>query len=406
MRRYAAVIAIAALVAACGGTTADTDGNEAASSEGSPTTANETTEAPEPASVDDIDLGEDGELSLDDFLPGMQSGPMDEADFRAEEMAIQQQVAECMAAEGFEYIPFVPADVGGGFGYEEEDHGEWVKKYGFGISTFVLMEEEMGYDEESDPWADDPNQEIIEAMDEFEQQEYFRVLHGGEPPIIEETPWEEIEAMSPEEQEAFFDEAYRDWEPTGCMNEAYEEAYGGGEADMAFWDEFGEDFEEFWTRADADPRIVEAQAGWSACMAEKGHDFADQEEMYTYLFGTEVGGEYVEGEFSVRVNELITWPGDEFGEGGEGGFADTTVALTEEGEEGEGFEEGEFEYYGPEYDLELLQPLIDEEISLAVADWECSQDLQELFETVYKELEQEFLEENLDRLVAFKKEHS
>ena len=140
-------------------------------------------------------------------------------------------------------------------------------------------------------------------------------------------------------------------------------------------------------------------------MAEKGHDFADQEEMYAYLFGTEVGGEYVEGEFSVRVNEVITWPGDEFGEGGDG-FADTTVPLTEEGEEGEGFEEGEFEYYGPEYDLELLQPLIDEEISLAVADWECSQDLQELFETVYKELEQEFLEENLDRLVAFKKEHS
>ena len=404
MRRFAAAIAIAVLVAACGGTTAESDGNEAASAEGTPTTVQETTEAPGEVSADDIDLGEDGELSLDDFIPGMQTGPMDESDFRAEEMAIQQQVAECMAAEGFEYIPFVPSDVGGGFGFEEEDQGEWVKKYGFGISTFVLMEEEMRYDEESDPWADDPNQEIVEAMDEVEQEEYFRLLHGGEPPIIEETPWEEIEAMSPEEQEAFFDEAYRDWEPTGCMNEAYEEAYGG-EADMAFWEEFGEDFEEFWTRADADPRIVKAQESWSACMAEKGHDFANQEAMYTYLFGTEIGGQYVEGEFQARVNELITWPGDEFGEVGEGGFEDTTVAPTEESEDGEDFEEEEFEYYGPEYDLELLQPLIDEEISLAVADWECSQDLQDLFETVYKELEQQFLEENLDRLVAFKKEH-
>ena len=235
MRRFAAAIAIAVLVAACGGTTAESDGNEAASAEGTPTTVQETTEAPGEVSADDIDLGEDGELSLDDFIPGMQTGPMDESDFRAEEMAIQQQVAECMAAEGFEYIPFVPSDVGGGFGFEEEDQGEWVKKYGFGISTFVLMEEEMRYDEESDPWADDPNQEIVEAMDEVEQEEYFRLLHGGEPPIIEETPWEEIEAMSPEEQEAFFDEAYRDWEPTGCMNEAYEEAYGGDHVMKPIW---------------------------------------------------------------------------------------------------------------------------------------------------------------------------
>jgi hypothetical protein len=409
VKRYAVIFAVVAvLAAACGGATADTDSNDAASSQvaqsdQTETTApQETTEAPKTASVDDIDLGEDGELSIDDFIPGIRSGPQTDADYRAQEMEIQQQIAECMAAEGFDYIPFVPADVGGGFGFEEEDHGEWVKKYGFGVSTWVLMEEEFAEGEGSDPWANDPNQEIVEAMDEFEMKEYYRLLHGGEPDIIANTPQEEIEAMTPEEQEKFFNEAYENWMPDGCYNEAYEEFYGGGEEDMAFWEEFGEDFEETYMRVEADPRIVEAQAGWSACMADKGHDFPTQQAMHEYFWGTEVGGEWVEGEFSLRVNELVTWPepiwDEEFVEGEDAGSVVTTV-VTEDGE-------GEFEYYGPEYDIELLQPLIDEEIAIAVADWECSKDLQDLFEKVYKEIEQQFLEENLDRLLAFKEEHA
>lgn len=409
MKRYAVIFAVVAvLAAACGGSTADTDSDDAASSQVAQsgqtesTTAESTTEAPKTASVDDIDLGEDGELSIDDFIPGIRSGPQTDADYRAQEMEIQQQIAECMAAEGFDYIPFVPADIGGGFGFEEEDHGEWVKKYGFGVSTWILMEEEYAEGgEDSDPWADDPNQEIVEAMDEFEREEYYRLLHGGEPDIIANTPPEEIEAMTPEEQDKFFSEAYENWMPDGCYNEAYEEFYGGGEEDMAFWEEFGEDFEETYMRVEADPRIVEAQAGWSACMAEKGHDFPNQQAMHEYFWGGEVGGEWVEGEFSLRVNELITWPDwdEEFVEGeGEGGVVTEATVVTEDGE-------GEFEYYGPEYDIELLQPLIDEEIAIAVADWECSKDLQDLFEKVYKEIEQEFLEENLDRLLAFKEEH-
>lgn len=413
VKRYAKVMAIAVLVAACGGTSADTDerGDEAASqvagSDQTESTGVDTTDGPGEASIDDVDLGEDGELGLDDFIPGARSGPMNEADIRAEEMAIQQQIAECMAGEGFEYIPFVPSGMGGGFGFEEEDHGEWVKKYGFGVSTFPLMDEEFGFGEESDPWADDPNRPIVEAMDELEQEEYYRILYGGEPEIIENTPREEIEAMTLEEQEQFFDDAYSNWVSDGCEPKAYEEAYGGGAADMAFWEEFSEDLDDFWTRAEADPRIVEAQAGWSACMAEKGHNYTDQEAMFAYFHGTEVGGEWVEGEFGARVNELITWPGEDFmGEAGEGGYVDTTAIVEgEEGEEGEEAGEPEWEYQGPEYDLELLQPLIDEEIAVAVADWECSQDMWELSETVYKELEQQFVEENLDRLVAFKAEN-
>jgi hypothetical protein len=385
---------LAMLAAACGGTTTGTTASSDAAataeaqSGGGDSEQESASTSEAPAGSGEIDLGEDGELHLDDFIPGAQAFDED-TNFRAQEMEIQQKIAECMAAEGFEYIPFVPSDVGGGFEFDESDQEEYVKTHGFGVSTWVLQEEAFGYDEESDPWADDPNREIQDAMDELEREEYYRVLYGGEPPIIEETPQEELDAMTPEELDQFYMEAYENWQPDGCEPRAYEEAFGGGESDMAFWEEFGEDLDEVFMRVESDPRIVEAQQGWSACMAAKGHDFADQEEMYAYFFGTDSAGEWVEGEFQQRVNELIVFP-------------EPDPSYFENLEEGE---EPDPSLWAPQYDIELLQPLIDEEIAVATADYECSQDMWELFETVHRELEQQFIEENLDRLMAFKEEH-
>ena len=401
-RLFVMLAALAVLVAACGGTTSETtaanDASVTGASDGTNTSEGDSTESSDSSNPDEIDLGDDGELTLQDFIPGAFS--FDEnTDFRSEEMQIQQTIAACMAEEGFEYIPFVPTDIGGGFGFDEFDEEEYVKTYGFGVATWILQEEQFVYDEDSDPYANDPNQEIVDAMDEFEMEEYYRVLHGGEPDIITNTPPEELEAMSEEELMAFYDEAYADWQPDGCYNEAYEEAYGGGEADQAFWEEFGQDFEDMYSRAESDPRIVKAQADWSACMAEKGHDYATQDDMYGYFYGTESAGQWVEGEFQQKVNEVVTYPDYGFGEGVEedssGGVA-TTVGGVVEGED------GEYEYYGPEYDIEELQPLIDEEIAVAVANYECSKDMRDLFTEVYEDLEKQFIEENLDRLMAFR----
>jgi hypothetical protein len=395
-RFYLLTAALLVLLGSCGGTATETIGDQAAAT-GTGTEANQS-DAPDDATETDsseLDLGEDGELSLDDFIPGARAFDED-TDFRAQEMEAQQKIAECMAAEGFDYIPWVPSEVGGGFVFDELDEEEYVKTYGFGVSTWVIQEEEMFGEDGEDPWSDDPNQEIVEAMDEFEQEEYFRVLYGGEPDIIANTPPEEIEAMTEEQRMAFFDEAYMNWEPDGCQNEAYEELYGGGEADMAFWEEFGEDFEDIWVRAEADPRIIEANASWSGCMADKGYDWATQEDMYAYFWGTEKGGEWVEGEFQQKVNEVMNWPDPMFDE-------ETTIPVEDTG--GEEGEDGEWEYQRPEYDLEELQPLIDEEIAIATANYECSRDMQKIQEEVYKDVERQWIEENLDRLLAFKEQN-
>lgn len=402
MRRfYLLMAALMVLLASCGGTTTETteDQSAAAATSGSTNQTEDGSDEPSESGSDELDFGDDGELSLDDFIPGARA--FDEnTDFRAQEMEAQQAIAECMAAEGFDYIPFVPSDVGGGFAFDDFDEEEYVKTYGFGVSTWILQEEEMFGEGGEDPWANDPNMEIVDAMDEFEREEYYRVLYGGEPDIIANTPPEELEAMSEEELMAFYDEAYMNWVPDGCQNQAYEELYGGGEADMAFWEEFGEDFEEIWVRAESDPRLVEANASWSACMADKGYDWATQEDMYAYFWGTESGGQWVEGEFQLRLNEVVTWPEPIYEEFGEEGSV--SVATTVVGGEGD---EGEWEYQGPEYDIEKLQPLIDEEIAIAIANYECSKDMRDIQEEVYKDIERQWIEENLDRLLAFKEQN-
>ena len=112
--------------------------------------------------------------------------------------------------------------------------------------------------------------------------------------------------------------------------------------------------------------------------------------MQTYFWGSDTGGEWVEGEFQQRVNEVVTYP-------------EPDPSLYEDLEEGE---EPEWDpsMWAPQYEIEELQPLIDEEIAVATADYECSKDMWEVWEEVYKEAEQLFIEENLDRLLAFVEE--
>jgi hypothetical protein len=399
VKRFSVLLAsMTLLITACGGTNTDatSDDGETTGTQAQQESTSTTTTTTAESSGDETGPGDDGVWDLSDFMPG---GNFDEnTDYRAIEMEAQQKIATCMAAEGFEYIPFVPSDIGGGMVFDESDQEEYVKTYGFGVSTWVLQDQAMNEGDFEDPNANDPNNAIVEAMDEFESDEYYRVLYGGEPDIIVNTPPEELEAMTEEELMAFYDEAYANWQPDGCQNQAYEDLYGG-EADMGFYEEFGEDLDAMYQLVDSDDRIVSAQAEWSSCMAAKGYDFADQDEMYAYFYGTDANGQWVEGDFSQRVNAVVTWPDYEMPEdGGEGVSVGVATTIMVEGG-------GGGEYVGPEYDMEQLQPLIDEEIATATANYECSQPLYDLYEEIYQEYQQRFVDENLDRLIAFRDEN-
>ena len=90
------------------------------------------------------------------------------------------------------------------------------------------------------------------------------------------------------------------------------------------------------------------------------------------------------------MNELITYPE----------IDDSYFENLDEGEEPDP------SLWAPQYDIEALQPFIDEEIAVATADFECSEGMWEQWDEIYKELEALFIAENMDRLLAFRDSHS
>ena len=305
------------------------------------------------------------ELTMQDFIPGAIAFDEENAEqqYLQMEREAQEQIASCMAEQGFEYIPYVQSqDMGGFVGPESQE--EFVELYGFGIATMMLEEQQMDEAAMEEEMAKDPNNAIVEAMPEEEQQEYYAALHGAEPDI-------DYESMTEEE----IDEFYQSWVPEGCWNDAYEELYGGGE-DMAFWEEFGPLMDDMYRDLDSDPRIVDLEATWSACMADQGYDFGERFDVDVYLLR--------------RLEEV-------------GAISDLDI-------EGDGMGYG---YGGSEEPIEpgspmaaVVQEIADEEILIAKADLACSADQEKVWQEVYQEAEQRFIEENRAELEQFKSDHS
>jgi len=388
MRRVTMAIAMAVLAAACGGNTAE---------EGE---------------------GQDDELSLSDF--GVSTSR--DVNPRATQMEVQEKIAECMTAEGWDYKPYVSASVAGGLGFAEYDEEEYRKTYGFGIATQSLLIKEELEAQRAGKTAD-PNAEIVKGLSDDERAAYNTALYG-EP--VKELTEEELEAMTDEER------AEHNARQSGAGGGCYGEAWSQVVPDDGFFQEFGDALEDVYTRASADPRVVKAEADWSACMAERGHAFASQLEMQRYLYGEDPFGDEP-GEFKKRVNEATgssgndaivvqtdqTESGDDAeappGTAPEGdaeappegdaeappeGDAEAPPGAAAPGGEGAG---GANEELDLGVDMEKLQPLIDEEISMATSDWECGEDLRLLWEELYEEMERDFINTYRDRLLDFQK---
>lgn len=341
MRRFGTavlLVALAAMVAGCG-SPGETEGEGAA--------------APG-----------DGE-TLADFIPGMPSyDPTDEAaaeaQYRQQEQQVQEAIRDCMAAEGFEYVPYVPSDDAFFVGPETEE--EFAKEYGLGIAPDLLRQGE--FDEEAMQEYEDanPNTAIVNAMDQAEQQEYYRVLYGDEPDIDFETATEEE-----------IDAAYRDYRPDGCEPNAYEAVYDSA-ASEAFYEEFGQAMEENYARVETDPRIVELEQRWSSCMADEGYDFASQQDATVSILRQleEVGA----------ITDLEIDP-----EGFGWGYGS------------EGIEPGSAKEAA-------VQAIADEEIEIALASLACREGFEEVYQEVYQDAEARFIEEHRAELEQWRDEHS
>lgn len=362
-RKLAAAAVTVMVLAACGGGgggAATPDGTDDATD----VTSNETT--PESSSAQ-------GESMADFFGYGEEDQEAAQADYRDQEARIQEEIRRCMAEEGFEYQPMVQPDEAFSV-YEEIDQEEWVRTQGFGITTWYGNEEQM---DQGSEWID-PNQERLDAMSETESEAWYAALYGTQ----EEQEEDMTSEIDSETGETFYTGSGFG---AGCQGEAMEAEYGEQGDTQALWEEIQPAMDAMYQQVQADPRIVEGNQEWSACMATAGYEVETREDIW----------ETVYADFQARFDEIV---------GPNGGFADPFEGWTEEEmnaffeektqEEIDAFFEEAQDTSQADIDQEALAALQQEEIDMAVADWECAADLDELFMEVSEEYEVDFVAEN------------
>jgi len=182
-------------------------------------------------------------------------------------------VAECMRKAGFDY------EVTDNFSVTYEEGGyfddpldrEYVDEFGFGIST--KFEDELEQADELGGTSD-PNAAIYQELSETEREAYDLALFGSSfNEAVDESEIVEGESDIVVDEGFEFDPA-----EAGCSGQAFAELDGAfaGEIDQGL----DEAFEQLDERIMADPRIVEANADWSSCMAEAGYEYDTVDELY------------------------------------------------------------------------------------------------------------------------------
>lgn len=312
-------------------------------------------------------------------LNSIMGGPdWDNVDWQDVERRVQEAIAECMRAEGWEYIPVEQPD--GVYEYTPEDELANYKKQGFGIAYWTLYQ---GTEEFDDPWAGwtDPNTEYVNSLTEAEVTAYYETLYGTQA----EQEALQVREVDPETGEEYY--VQYGW-GAGCQGKAYQEVYGDDptqtpeyqEAMMQYWDELGE-------RYNSDPRIVELEKKWAQCMKKAGYEYESQEDFWNR------GYQAIQERHDEIVPDLYSDPFE--------GWTDEEINTFFETSTQEEIDA----LFNKPYDLtpeqrSALEELLQEEIALAVAQFECSKPLNEQMSEIYADIEEKFVLEHEDELRA------
>jgi hypothetical protein len=198
-------------------------------------------------------------------LPGIKEFGLTVEEYADHIEKTQALIASCMSEAGFEYVPADVETVAKAQaalrvepGYTEE---EYKRKWGWGVTTRfdnVVKEIELG----------PQNLRYIQGLSEADRLAYERTLYGEDP----------------NETFAFaFDE--EDFSSTGgCTRKAVEQVFTPEQIKGGYINPKD-------TLIESDPRVVEANANWVACMEAAGYDgYVEQDEII--------------GEFEERLDAL------------------------------------------------------------------------------------------------------
>jgi len=399
MRKYFIIVlaAFVLVVTACGSSSTAVEAADAVVEEG--------TETPEEgdgtATVTTSDEGEDEwESPIMDAL-GVDFGSFDnDIDFEQIEQDRQFDIQACMQDLGFEYTPvdFGEVEAFGPIGDPDVEWGtqEFAEKYGYGISTFIEDEIAMigNFDRVTEDAYVDPNADYVTSLPEAAQEAYREALYGQEPSVFDLIDEMTGQPLNPDTGEAYtdqeIDEALNNFEPSGCQYVGQEDFGRGEEGQLldAFEEEFGNMYEDFYERVQADPRILASTDEWVRCMADKSHSFADRNDTFTA----------VQEQMEPIYQQIYNFGGPPVGLD----VDEATLDAMSDEEREEYF--SDFQPSAPTITPEL-QAEIDRisayEISVATADFACSADINELMRQVEVEYEERFVQENQAAITVF-----
>lgn len=284
---------------------------------------------------------------LDEFF-GSTADPPSNEELAADERRVQDAIVTCMAAEGFEYRPYVPVPPDSDF-FTDLNTRAFAEKYGYGVVNTPFDDQAM------DPSAD-PNLPIVDAMTPAERDAYYAALHGamvvGSGDAADDVP------VVPDDM--------------GCWGTAQEQIYGAGPGASEF-DELFERLGAMQEQAAQDPTVIGATQRWANCMSDAGHPgFADPDEPADDI--RRRSQEYFDAAYPD--------PTDSSGTG-----TDPTESWTP-----------------PPPDDPVLVALQRDEISLALADFDCREEsgYRSAFDAATLNLEEQFVRDNRAALERFR----
>ena len=163
---------------------------------------------------------------------------------------VEGRIQDCMKAQGFDYVPVDPlAQRAALTGKARMSDEEFLDQFGYGISTLFGRGGRQA----------DPNERLRSSLAAADRAAYDRALWGDNPGLTF--------------AEAIDNDAAT--ELGGCTKRATEAVFGGAAVLSALQGKF----DELEERITQDQRMVRAVERWSACMEERGHRYAEPEEI-------------------------------------------------------------------------------------------------------------------------------
>jgi hypothetical protein len=187
-------------------------------------------------------------VELEDQLGFSESGVVER------QTRVEGVIQACMRAQGFEYVPVDPlAQRAALTGKARMTDEEFLQQFGYGISTMFGR----GGNES------DPNERIRKSLGAADRAAYDRTLWGENPGLTF--------------AEAIDNDAATDL--GGCTKKATETVFGGAAVLASVQGKF----DELEERITQDQRMVRAVERWSRCMADRGYQYDEPEEIDTDL---------------------------------------------------------------------------------------------------------------------------